>query len=45
MELVDGRARAVLSDLLPGERTVRVTYGGRGPVLPAKAVTTVLVAR
>jgi len=44
-ELTDGRARAVVAGLQPGERTVRMTYGGRGPVRTAKATTTVRVLR
>ena len=41
--LVDGRARAVLRDVAPGERRVRTWYLGDGAFRPAKAATTVQV--
>ncbi|MCW2852734.1 MAG: hypothetical protein JWM84_2398 [Nocardioides sp.] len=43
--LVDGRLRAVFTDLPPGRRTVRVRYAGAGPVLAAAALERVFVRR
>ncbi|WP_121251970.1 CHAP domain-containing protein [Nocardioides ferulae] len=42
---VDGKARVVVPDLRPGERTVRVDYAGAGMVEAARARTTVTVLR
>jgi surface antigen len=43
--VVDGRVRAVLTDLRPGWRRVSVRYAGRAYVLPAGAVDRVFVRR
>ena len=41
--LVGGHARVVVKDLAAGDRRVRVRYAGAGPVLPARARTSVHV--
>jgi hypothetical protein len=41
--LVGGRAKVVVQDLAAGDRRVRVRYAGAGPILPARARTSVHV--
>jgi len=43
--LVDGRARIVVRGVAPGERKVLAWYPGNGPVLRARAASTVRVLR